>query len=144
MKEYPAVLPSLVKEGSGEFVPMSLQIFNQPQSKNLRRELRKNQTPQERAIWNIVRNRQINNYKFFRQYGIGKYIIDFYCPELLLAIEIDGGQHNETQNKNNDNQRTNYLNTLHITVLRFWNNDITGNLEGVYDRIVETIKSIKK
>lgn len=116
-------------------------LKNKPDTKIFRRNLRKNQTDAEKKIWDIVRNRKIQNLKFFRQFGIGKYIIDFYCPSIKLAIEIDGGQHNEKINIAGDIQRTQYLESFGIKVLRFWNNDIFENIEGVYGRIVETINS---
>jgi len=65
--------------------------FNNPRFKVIRKTLRKDQTSQERKIWNILRNRQLLDLKFFRQYSIGKYVLDFYCPKIKLAVEIDGG-----------------------------------------------------
>ena len=70
-----------------------MKIFNNAATKNRRRELQKTQTNAERKIWNLLRNKQVNGYKFFRQFGIGPYIVDFYCPILKIAIKIDGGHH---------------------------------------------------
>ncbi len=116
--------------------------YNNPKLKKLRSKLRKSSTDQERIIWNLLRNRKLQGLKFFRQYSIETYILDFYCPEMRLSIEIDGGQHNESANKANDEKRTEYLNLHNITVIRFWNNEITSNLDGVYEKIIQTIKII--
>ena len=73
------------------------------------RELRKNMTPQERKLWQFLRNKSIDNLKFRRQYPIENYIVDFICNEKNLIIEIDGGQHNEEDNKIYDAKRTKFL-----------------------------------
>ena len=105
----------------------------------LARKLRQNQTPQETKMWNILRNQQIKGCKFRRQYPIGEYIVDFVCKEIKLIIEIDGGQHNTPEQINYDKKRTKYLNSKGYKVLRFWNNEIDKNLEGVYKKIVDVI-----
>ena len=97
----------------------------------LARELRKNMTPQERKLWNKIRNKQFYNLSFRRQYPIGEYIVDFICREIKLIIEIDGGQHNFQNNIEYDERRTKFLNSLGYNVVRFWNNDIDKNIEGV-------------
>lgn len=99
--------------------------------------LRKNLTLQEKKLWNIIRNKQINNYKFLRQYIIGNYIVDFVCREKKLIIEIDGGQHNESSKTEYDNKRTKYFESLGFKVLRFWNNEIDDNIEGVYEELLK-------
>ena len=99
------------------------------------RELRKNSTEQELKIWKLLRNRQLSNYKFRRQYPIGPYIVDFICREKRLIIELDGGQHNENRNIMYDTERTKYLELRGYKVIRFWNNDIDNNIEGVYKSI---------
>jgi len=109
----------------------------------LARNLRKNQTPQEAKMWSILRNYQIDGLKFKRQYPIGDYIVDFVCKDIKLVIEIDGSQHNESPNIEYDEKRTKYLNSKSYTVLRFWNNDIDKNIDGVYEKILETIKDIQ-
>ena len=102
------------------------------------RTLRKNQTPQEKILWNLVRNSQIKGLKFRRQYPIGDYIVDFICKDIKLIIEIDGGQHNEPDKLNYDNERTLYLENQGYKVIRFWNNDIDNNIAGVYDVLKKT------
>lgn len=106
------------------------------------RNLRKASTEQERIIWGLVRNRQLNGLKFVRQYPIGKYIADFACRRLKLVIELDGGQHNEDDNINYDNERTKYMEAEGYRVIRFWNNEIDNNLEGVYERLLEIISEM--
>ncbi len=106
-------------------------LHNDPTLKKRRRELRRNQTEAEKALWAHLRKKQFYELKFFRQYSIGPYILDFYCPTLKLAIELDGGQHNEYDNKEHDNVRSEYLAAHGIKVLRFWNNEVLCNIEGV-------------
>ena len=103
-------------------------------SKNyiLARKLRKNSTPQEQKLWNILRNHQFFGYEFRRQYPIGKYIVDFICRSKKIIIEIDGGQHNLEENIQNDVERTKFLESLGYRVVRFWNFDIDDNIDGVY------------
>jgi very-short-patch-repair endonuclease len=92
------------------------------------RKLRVNQTDAETVLWNRIRNRQIDGHKFVRQEPIRGYICDFVCRERLLIIEVDGGQHNESST---DAIRDQHLIADGFRVLRFWNNDVLGNLEGV-------------
>ncbi len=99
------------------------------------RELRKNQTDAEHLLWNILRNRQIADYKFRRQHPIGKFILDFYCHERKLAIELDGGQHNEQEQKEYDEARTEWLKEQGVEVLRFWNNEVLKMTEAVVEKI---------
>ena len=101
------------------------------------RILRKNMTKQERILWTFLRKKNINNLKFRRQYPIGNYIVDFICNEKKLIIEIDGGQHNENKNITYDQERTKYLESKGYKVIRFWNNDIDNNIDGVYSDILK-------
>jgi very-short-patch-repair endonuclease len=92
------------------------------------RRLRINQTNAETVVWNRIRNRQIDGYKFVRQEPIKGYICDFVCREKRLIIEVDGGQHNESAE---DAIRDRKLTEQGYKVLRFWNNDVLGNIQGV-------------
>jgi very-short-patch-repair endonuclease len=92
------------------------------------RRLRVNQTDAEIVLWSRIRNRQIDGHKFARQVPIGAYVCDFVCREKNLVIEVDGGQHAESAA---DAVRDRYLIAEGYRVLRFWNNDVLGNLEGV-------------
>jgi very-short-patch-repair endonuclease len=115
------------------------QIYNKKPLENRRRNLRKQQTDAERIFWNIIKGRKFNDLKFRRQFSVGPYILDFHCPEIGLAIELDGGQH--ASNIDYDKVRTEYLNRLGIRVIRFWNNDITKNASGVYDELARIVSS---
>lgn len=101
------------------------------------RNLRKNMTEQEKKLWQYLRKRSINNFKFRRQYPIGNYIVDFACLEKRLVIEIDGGQHNQSDNILYDQNRTQYIEKCGYKVIRFWNNEIENNIEGVYEEILK-------
>ena len=112
-----------------------MKIFNQKEMKERRQELRKGQTDAERQLWSRLRNKQMSGYKFYRQYGIGFYIVDFYCPLLKLVIEVDGGQHYSEQGIAHDRQRELFLRNIGVKVIRFNNLDILKNIEGVFDSI---------
>ncbi|MEE9352429.1 MAG: endonuclease domain-containing protein [Thiotrichaceae bacterium] len=102
------------------------------------RDLRKNQTDAEAALWKLVRAKQIEGLKFRRQHPIPPYIVDFVCTEKKLIIELDGGQHAETINY--DEKRTKYLESQSYTVIRFWNNEILNNIEGVYETLINHLR----
>jgi len=97
------------------------------------RRLRGNMTDAEYRLWHALRRDQIG-VSFRRQHPVGPYTLDFYCPTLRLAVEVDGGQHSE-QTKTADERRTHWLASKGIEVLRFWNNDVLGNLEGVLSEL---------
>ena len=107
--------------------------------KKIAKTLRKNSTIQEKRLWNLLKNRQFHNLKFKRQSPIGKYVVDFICHERKLIIELDGGQHNENKNIENDIERTNFLESLGFKIIRFWNNDIYKNIDGVITEIEKHI-----
>lgn len=114
-----------------------------PRSKALKQhsqDLRKEATKEERRLW----YEYLKTYpvQFRRQKVIGRYIIDFYCHEAKLAVELDGSQHYEPEGETRDAERTAYLNALGIRVLRFSNSDINSNLAGVCAQIDQTIKTI--
>src|SRR5262249_32805645 len=89
--------------------------------------------------WRHLRNGQLDRYAFRRrQHPVGPYVLDFYCPMLRLAIELDGGQHGELSNILRDQRRTAWLTERGVRMLRFWNSDVTNNLSGV----LETIRTI--
>jgi very-short-patch-repair endonuclease len=111
-------------------------IFNLPQYRDRRVALRKNPTEPEKRFWQSVRGKQLG-VKFRRQHGIGHYIVDFYCPEWSLVVELDGDSHFSSQAQINDAERDAYLRSLGLRVLRFTNLDIMQNLEGVLMRVLE-------
>ena len=115
------------------------EIYNKKEAENNRRKLRKNQTKEELVFWAHVKNRRLGGYKFRRQYSIGKYIVDFYCPECRLIIEIDGGQHCEEKNIKKDDLRTKYFESLGMKVRRYTNIDIKNNLNSVLDDLLKSL-----
>ena len=110
-------------------------LRNDPTLKQRRRRLRRNQTDSERALWAKVRNKQFFGIKFFRQYSIGPYIIDFYCPTVKLAVELDGGHHNQSDNREYDAARSEYLKTQGIDVMRFWDNEVLLDIQSVLSKL---------
>jgi very-short-patch-repair endonuclease len=100
---------------------------------NKARSLRKNQTDVEQIMWKHLRNRQLYNCKFRRQCPIEPYIVDFICLEVKLIIELDGGQH--ACRVSYDDQRSLFLGQRGFKVIRFWNNDVIENSEGVLETI---------
>lgn len=97
------------------------------------RELRGDQTDAERALWRRIRGRQVAGAKFRRQQPLGPFITDFCCLEARLVIELDGGQHAEQARA--DGARTTFLEREGYRVLRFWNNDVMGNMDSVLQTI---------
>jgi len=116
------------------------QHFNRTTEKENRRKLRKRQTPTEAIIWHYLRNRQTAGIKFRRQYSVDKFIIDFYSPQLKLAIEIDGNIHDLPEQKLRDADRQNYIESFGITFLRIRNEEIFENINIVFMKIEEQIK----
>jgi very-short-patch-repair endonuclease len=111
----------------------------QEQDTKIARKLRKQQTPQEVRVWSRLRDRQFLGYKFRRQVPLGRYVVDFYCPEKKLVLEIDGGHHMQQQTQ--DQQREDLLKSQGYQILRFWNSDIEQNLEGVFEKIMQVLQS---
>jgi very-short-patch-repair endonuclease len=97
------------------------------------RRLRKNQTDVEGKLWSRLRSRQLSGVKFRRQHPIGLFIVDFCCVERGLVVELDGGQHAE--GKVADERRIKLLERFGYRILRFWDNEVLGNLDGVLERI---------
>jgi len=114
---------------------------NKRELKSVRRSLRRNLTDHERLLWNKLRNRQLNGYKFFRQYSVGKYVLDFYCPVKRVGVELDGGHHGEEIQARYDMMRDRYLATISIRVIRFWNHEVKSNLPGVLETLLHTLET---
>ena len=107
-----------------------------PQVRQRSKTLRKEPTPAERKLWAYLRKRQVDGVKFRRQHPIGPYITDFCSPSAHLIIEVDGSGHLDTVAR--DAKRTAYLETLGYKVLRFWNNQVMDDIEGVM-RVIEPL-----
>lgn len=105
----------------------------------LARQLRRSLTPAERRLWYLLRDRRFARYKFRRQHPVGPYILDFACFSVRLAIELDGGQHDERSVY--DAPRTRWLQGQGWQVLRFWNNEFEHHEEAVMERILEALES---
>ena len=103
------------------------------------RNLRRKSTPQEINFWSKIKSRRFKNLKFRRQYLVGKYIADFICLEKKLIIELDGWQHTEENQERYDMVRTEYFKRQGYKILRFWNNEINDNIDGVFLKIEEFI-----
>jgi very-short-patch-repair endonuclease len=102
------------------------------------RRLRQSSTDAERRMWSALRDRRLMKYKFRRQHPIGHYIVDFACTQHALIIEVDGGQHDEDST---DARRTNWFQSQSWRVLRFWNNDVLTNTEGVIETILGVLET---
>jgi len=101
------------------------------------RKLREASTDAELRLWNRLRSRQLSGFKFVRQEPIGPFVVDFICREQRLIIEVDGGQHAADPR---DNRRDKWLTDHRYRVLRFWNNDVLGNIGGVLETIVSALE----
>jgi very-short-patch-repair endonuclease len=104
-----------------------------PKLAHYAKRLRKNSTKAEALLWSRLRARQIQGIKFRRQQPVESYIVDFVCFEKRIVIELDGGQH--AINKEKDNKRDRFLTENGFKVLRFWDNEVFDNLEGVLEVI---------
>ena len=102
------------------------------------RQLRITMTDAERRLWSALRGRRLKGYKFRRQHPLGPFIVDFACLEERLVIEADGGQHADS---NDDQRRTAWLERWGWRVVRFWNNDILANPEGVQDVVLRELEA---
>src|SRR6202035_5749893 len=102
------------------------------------RHLRRNQTHAERTLWFGLRDRRLGGWKFRRQFPIDRFIVDFCCADAHLIVELDGGQH--AVQAEADAQRTKVLETMGYLVLRYWNNDVMANVDGVLEDIVTVLE----
>ena len=105
----------------------------------LKRRLRTNMTPAEKRLWGMLRSKQLQSYKFLRQHGIGPYIVDFFCPERSLVVEVDGDVHAEPINQTKDAKREEYLRSVDLDIVRYSNHEVLNNLDGVLEHLLEKI-----
>jgi len=106
-------------------------IYNNKKFIKFQRDLRKNQTKTEYLLWKKIRNDSLG-VRFRRQYNIGKYIVDFYCPQYKIAIEVDGLTHAEESVFKKDVEKQKYLESLGIKIFRFNSIDVVENLDGIF------------
>lgn len=116
-------------------------LFNLTKQKVKRQALRNNATPAEKKLWFYLRKSQLHNYKFRRQHGIGPFIVDFYCPEAKLAVELDGGVHFTDEAYAYDMERDKFLRENEIETLRFKNEEVFKDIESVLQTIAEWLRS---
>ncbi len=110
-------------------------------AKNLAKRLRKQPTDAEKRLWYFLHKKQLDGLRFKRQEPIGKFVADFVCPPLKLVVEVDGGQHGVAVGK--DAARTAWLEAQGYIVIRFWNNEVMNNIEGVLATIREEVAALK-
>jgi very-short-patch-repair endonuclease len=110
-------------------------IHNNKYLKDLRQQNRKNLTPAKAELWKHLQGSKLDGRKFRRQHSIGNYILDFYCPQEKLGIELDGKVHFTDNAFEADTVRTEYLNSLNIKLIRFENKAVFEQLEGVLEEI---------
>jgi very-short-patch-repair endonuclease len=115
-------------------------MYNDQLQKSRRRQLRKNPTEAEKILWQEVRGKKVGNLRFHRQYSVGPYILDFFCPAIRLAIELDGDQHKDA--KEYDLERDAFLKEKAITTIRFWNDEVFRNLPAVLEKITKIQRSL--
>lgn len=118
-----------------KIIPYNLKL------KEIARTLRKNSTFGEILLWKKLRNKQLLGYDFHRQKPIDQFIVDFYCSELLLAIEIDGGSHNSDEAREKDDARQKHLELLGVNFLRFNEQDVRKNIDYVLEVIEHWIRA---
>ncbi|MEO8894180.1 MAG: endonuclease domain-containing protein [Coleofasciculaceae cyanobacterium] len=119
-------------------------LFNKTTEKSKRRQLRQNMTKAEALIWQKLRCKQIENCKFRNQYSVDRFVLDFYSPEIKLAIEIDGESHFQEGAGQYDNERQIYIESAGIKFLRVTNNQVYENMNGVLETIVHKIQELRK
>jgi very-short-patch-repair endonuclease len=114
---------------------------NRTTEKTLRRELRNSMPKAEVVLWGKLKSRQLLGCKFRRQFSVGPYIVDFYCPALKLALEVDGDSHFHDGAKKYDAKRQAYIESLGIKIVRFLNTEIYENIEGVLQTLMREMTS---
>jgi very-short-patch-repair endonuclease len=109
-------------------------IFNKSEVKEKRKSLRKNMPAAEIVLWSKLKNGQLKDLKFRRQYSVGRFVVDFYCPKHKLAIEVDGQSHGETEQQ--DKERQKFIESYGIKIIRVNNYDVYNNLDPVLEYIL--------
>ena len=119
-------------------------LFNRTTEKQKRRTLRKGMSKAEALVWAKLRGRQMLGLKFRRQYSVGPYIVDFHCPALKLAVEIDGDSHYRDPTQANHIDRQAFIERFGIRFLRFTNHDVNSNLQGVLEATRRTAQLMQE
>jgi very-short-patch-repair endonuclease len=137
------VIKQKTKKHKYKFIKENNKIHTLKHLKKFRSELRKNLTPAEAFLWKHIKSRQFENRRFNRQHSIGHFIVDFYCAQEKLIIELDGTVHNTPEAQYYDDQRTKYLENLGYKVIRFENKMVFENLPSVFKDIKDHFKNQK-
>jgi very-short-patch-repair endonuclease len=119
------------------------EIFNKVEELEKRRSLREEMPKAEALVWQRLRRKQVEGFKFRRQYSVDAYVVDFYCSELRLVIEIDGNSHLQGDAPAYDIARQTLLESLGLVVLRFTNRQVYTELDAVIDTIAQKIREMK-
>jgi very-short-patch-repair endonuclease len=115
-------------------------LYNIKEMEETRRLLRREQTQAEEVLWGVLRGRRLENRKFRRQYSVGYFVLDFYCPEERLAVEVDGNVHDSDEAQAYDSHRTEAIKGLEINVIRCKNEEVLGDLSTVLKKIKSNFK----
>ena len=115
-------------------------IYNRRELKTRRQTLRNQMPPAEVLLWQQIRGKQLLGYKFRRQYSVGRYVLDFYCPALRLGIELDGDSHFQEGGAQRDQERDSYISSFGIRLVRFLNTDVFENMDGLLEVLVREIR----
>jgi very-short-patch-repair endonuclease len=118
-------------------------VFNRASETPRRKSLRHSMPEAEVILWSKLQRRQVDGLKFRRQYSVGRFVVDFYCTEFKLAIEVDGDSHFKPNAEKRDAERETFIKQYGIKFLRFTNSDVRENLYGVLTQICETVKELK-
>ncbi len=116
-------------------------LYNLNVYKPLRRKLRRDATPAERVLWRYLKGRQFYGLLFHRQHGVGSYIVDFYCPQVRLVVEVDGSIHEDHNVKLNDQMRQKFLESCYLRVVRFTNDEVLYDIDSVLIRLKDAATS---
>ncbi len=114
-------------------MPYFNSYYTRPELRRLRQELRNQATPAEHKLWYFLRGRNLLGFKFRRQHSIGRYILDFYCLELRLGIELDGGHHFAPEQMTKDAERSAWLRHFRLKIIRVPNDEVMNNIDGVVE-----------
>jgi very-short-patch-repair endonuclease len=133
------VLSPLARGAGG----VCMKIHYDPKLKEIARKLRNNSTKAEIRLWHYLKGKQLYGYDFHRQKPIGEHIVDFFCHKLMLAIEVDGYTHDFKQTFAKDALKTQALNDIGIKILRFSDEEVFNNIEGVIETIKDYILTVE-
>jgi very-short-patch-repair endonuclease len=135
---------SLLAAASSVMADRPRSIYNNPKKKDRRKKLRNEGTAAEAILWTYLQKRQVLGKRFRRQYSIGPYVVDFYCPECSLIVELDGARHFSILREDYEEERTRYLQKKNLQILRFENRVLRENAESVLETIREAIRKFNE